>query len=60
MGIIGQAIGAVVRAFARAARWGFESVEDDQVRNVIPMPGPAHGPIPAIDVRLERQRRKAS
>jgi hypothetical protein len=42
----------------RLARWAFGPAEEEQVTNVIPMPGPAHGPIPAIDLRVER--RKAS
>lgn len=44
----------------RFARWAFGPVEEEHVTNVIPMPGPAHGPVPAIEIRLEEQRRKAS
>ena len=60
MDTIGRALGAIGSALGRVVRWTFATVEDDPVRNVIPMPGPAHGPIPAIDVRLETRRRKAS
>ena len=44
----------------RFARWAFGPVDEKHVTNVIPMPGPAHGPVPAIDARLVHQRRKAS
>jgi len=44
----------------RFVRWAFGPVDEDHVTNVIPMPGPAHGPVPAIDVRLDHPRRKAS
>jgi hypothetical protein len=41
--------------------WTLASVDDDaREPHVIPMPGPAHGPVPAIDLRLEDQRRKPS
>jgi len=55
------------RAFVRACvsigrlvRWSLATVEDELPPNVIPMPGPAHGPVPAIELRLEDQRRRAS
>jgi len=49
------------RTLARAVTWTVASVEDDaHVSNVIPMPGPAHGPVPAIELRMEEQHRKAS
>jgi hypothetical protein len=45
----------------RVARWAFGPVDEEHVTNVIPMPGPAHGPVPAIDVRFDHHpRRKAS
>jgi hypothetical protein len=41
--------------------WTVSSVEDEHhATNVIPMPGPAHGPVPAIELRMEEQHRKAS
>jgi hypothetical protein len=46
--------------FGRVVRWSLATVEDDLPSNVIPLPGPAHGPVPAIELRLEDQRRKAS
>jgi hypothetical protein len=45
---------------ARFARWAFGPVDEEHLTNVIPMPGPAHGPVPAIDLRREQLRRKAS
>ncbi|HYK96774.1 MAG TPA: hypothetical protein VEU77_00130 [Candidatus Acidoferrales bacterium] len=51
----------IARTIARAVAWSVASVEDEpHVSNVIPMPGPAHGPVPAIELRLEEQHRKAS
>lgn len=41
-------------------RWSLSSVEDEPPTNVVPMPGPAHGPVPAIELRADGQRRKAS
>jgi len=55
--------GVIVRVCAgclRAMRWTIETVEDELPPNVVPMPGPAHGPVPAIELRLEDQRRRAS
>lgn len=56
--------GALARALAlvtRAAAWSVATVEDETPHNVIPMPGPAHGPVPAIKLRVqEQQGRKAS
>ena len=49
------------RSVTRAVRWSLATVEDETPHNVIPMPGPAHGPVPAIRLRREEeQRRKAS
>ena len=45
-------------AIADAVRWSLAAVEDDAPGNVIPMPGPAHGPVPAITLRVEEQRRR--
>jgi hypothetical protein len=54
-------VAVIARTIARAVAWSVASVEDEQhVSNVIPMPGPAHGPVPAIELRLEEQHRKAS
>jgi hypothetical protein len=46
--------------WVRLARWAFGPVDDEHETNVVPMPGPAHGPVSAIDLRLGHQRRKAS
>ena len=43
----------------RLVRWTLATVEDDEERRTVPKPGPAHGPVRAIDVRLE-EHRKAS
>jgi hypothetical protein len=47
-------------AIDRAVRWSLASVEEDRRPRVVHVPGPAHGPVPAIRLRLEEQRRKAS
>ena len=44
----------------RFARWSLSSVEDEPGPHVVPLPGPAHGPVPAIEFRVETPRRKAS
>ena len=44
---------------ARVVGWSFATIEEEHLTNVIPMPGPAHGPVPAIELRRE-ERRKAS
>lgn len=49
-----------VGASVRFLSWSLSTVEDEPQRRVLPLPGPAHGPVPAIDLRVERQRRKAS
>ena len=49
------------RTIARALAWTVASVDEPpRASNVIPMPGPAHGPVPAIELRMEEQHRKAS
>ena len=49
------------RSVTGAVRWSLATVEDETPHNVIPMPGPAHGPVPAIRLRMEEeQRRRAS
>jgi hypothetical protein len=54
-------VSVVTRTIGRAIAWTVASVEDEQhPSNVIPMPGPAHGPVPAIELRMEEQHRKAS
>ncbi len=53
-------VSRVLGATMRFMRWSLATVEDHDQARVIPLPGPAHGPVPAIEVRLEAQRRKAS
>ncbi|HEU5288045.1 MAG TPA: hypothetical protein VFV20_06550, partial [Candidatus Limnocylindria bacterium] len=48
----------VPTAIAGVVRWSLATVDDDTPRNVIPMPGPAHGPVPSITLRVEEQRRR--
>jgi hypothetical protein len=43
---------------ARALRWPLASVDDEPQLRPVPMPGPAHGPVTAIDVRLGKDRRR--
>jgi hypothetical protein len=53
----------LVHLLARVIGWSFSPVDDPLPPTVLPMPGPAHGPIPAIDLRLSleaQRRRKAS
>ena len=58
---IGWVFGVIARTFGRLLAWSVATVEDERpLTNVIPMPGPAHGPVPAIELRMEEQRRKAS
>jgi hypothetical protein len=40
--------------------WTVKTVEDDDEPRAIPAPGPAHGPVPAIDMRLKEQHRRVS
>ena len=49
---IGRAIGGLLRA----VRWSFMSVEDEPAPRYAPAPGPAHGPVSAIDVRRGKAR----
>jgi hypothetical protein len=49
---------SLTRAFARvdrAVRWSLSTVEEEPRPAVVPMPGPAHGPVPSITLRLEEQ-----
>ncbi len=48
----------VIRVIARLVGWAFAPVEDAPAPNVIPMPGPAHGPIPAIELRVDEMQRR--
>jgi hypothetical protein len=58
---VADLISRAVHDCVRLVHWSVASVEDDgPERHVIPMPGPAHGPVPAIDLSPEHQRRKAS
>jgi hypothetical protein len=45
---------------ARLVRWSLSAVEDEPPASVTPLPGPARGPVSAIELRLEDQRRRAS
>jgi len=59
MGVLGGLFADMWDWCARAIGWSFSPVDETHVTNVIPMPGPAHGPVPAIELRRE-ERRKAS
>lgn len=59
----GGVVGAVVselrsigKRISTLARWGFESSEEELPPPPRPLPGPAHGPIPAIDLRRDPHR----
>jgi hypothetical protein len=56
MSEIFSAIGRVFGSLARALQWTMSPVEDVPEKRTVPMPGPAHGPLTAIDVRLGRRR----
>ena len=47
-------------SFGHAVRLSLATVEDEPQARSVPMSGPAHGPVAAIDLIRERQRRKAS
>jgi hypothetical protein len=56
-----ELFGFVARAcagVARAVRWSLASVDDRPPMRLAPPPGPAHGPVTAIDVRLGKDRRR--
>lgn len=57
MKAIRSLLSAICGSCARVVRWSLATVEEEHVNNVIPMPGPAHGPVPAIELRLEERRR---
>lgn len=57
---IRQVFARSVATTIRFIRWSLSSVEDESDARVTPLPGPAHGPVPAIEFRIEPQRRKAS
>jgi hypothetical protein len=59
MNMLRRSVSTMCALVARVVGWCFSTVEDETPRNVIALPGPAHGPVPAIDLRME-QRRKAS
>ena len=56
MSEIAGVIGRVLGSFVRALHWSLSTVEDAPETRVAPMPGPAHGPVSAIDVRRGRRR----
>lgn len=49
-----------VAAAVRFVRWSLSAVEDEPGPRVLPLPGPARGPVPAIELRIEERRRRAS
>jgi hypothetical protein len=53
-GYLARAVGGV----ARALRWTLSSVDDAPAMRPAPPPGPAHGPLTAIDVRTGKDRRR--
>lgn len=59
LGVVHYVTTTMLDACARLARWAVGPVDAEHPTNVVPMPGPAHGPVPAIDIRRE-ERRKAS
>lgn len=58
MNVLHRLVRRLSATIADAVRWSLATVDDDTPRNVIPMPGPAHGPVPSIRLRVEEQRRR--
>ncbi len=54
-----EALRDLVTRVMQGFRWTLSSVEIDETSYQPPMPGPAHGPVPAIELRL-RSRTDAS
>jgi len=57
MKTVATTISMAARGLARAIRWSLATVEDAPAPRFVPHPGPAHGPVYSIDVRLGRDRR---
>jgi len=56
-----ELIGLLARAcsgVANAVLWSLKTVDDGPPMSAAPPPGPAHGPVTAIDVRLGKDRRR--
>jgi hypothetical protein len=60
MGVIRRLSQHAWDSLLRLAHWSMSSVEDKPPVNVIPLPGAAHGPVPAIELRMEKHRRRVS
>ena len=58
MSVVASSIARIVSSFARAVRWSLSTVDDEPEFRIAPLPGPAHGPIHAIDVRVGKDRRR--
>ncbi len=54
-----RSVARALGSFGHAVRWSLATVEDEPQARPVPMPGPAHGPVPAIDLLRETRRRKA-
>lgn len=57
MKTIATTISWAARGLARALRWSLSTVEDEPAPRFVPYPGPAHGPVYSIDVRVGKRRR---
>lgn len=54
--LFARSIGATIRF----VRWSLSSADEEPDARVAPLPGPAHGPVPAIELRVAAPRRRAS
>jgi hypothetical protein len=51
-----SAIRVALERIGALTGWGFGASEEELPLAAPPRPGPPHGPVPAIDLRRERQR----
>ncbi len=55
-----RSVARALGSFGNALRWSLSAVEDAPQVHLVPMPGPAHGPVPAIDLLPQARRRRAT
>jgi hypothetical protein len=55
-----KSMARAIGSLGTAVRWSLATVDDEPQARVVPLPGPAHGPVAAIDVMREARRRKVT